>query len=72
MNAVLAWRQKVKSPESPQGLLLSEHLHRYLAEFDFRYNNRSALGVEDGERAARMLVGIEGKRLTYRRPDATA
>jgi transposase-like protein len=43
-----------------------KHLHRYLAEFDFRYSNRSALGVEDGERAARALKGIEGRRLTYR------
>jgi hypothetical protein len=42
-----------------------QHLHRYLAEFDFRYNNRSGLGVEDIERAARTLKGIEGKRLTY-------
>jgi transposase-like protein len=46
-----------------------EHLHRYLAEFDFRYNHRSALGVEDMERATRALIAIEGKRLTYRRPD---
>ena len=45
-----------------------KHLHRYLAEFDFRYSNRSALGVEDGERAARALKGIEGRRLTYRIP----
>ncbi len=45
-----------------------KHLHRYLAEFDFRYNNRSALGIEDGERAAKALKGIEGKRLTYRIP----
>jgi transposase-like protein len=45
-----------------------KHLHRYLAEFDFRYNNRSALGVEDGERAAILVKGIKGKRLTYRRP----
>jgi transposase-like protein len=45
-----------------------KHLHRYLAEFDFRYSNRSALGVEDGERAAKALKGIEGKRLTYRIP----
>jgi transposase-like protein len=44
------------------------HLQRYLAEFDFRYNNRSGLGVEDGERAARALKGITGKRLTYRLP----
>lgn len=44
------------------------HLHRYLAEFDFRYNARSGLGVEDAERAARALKGAEGKRLTYRQP----
>jgi transposase-like protein len=43
-----------------------KHLHRYLAEFDFRYNNRSALGCEDQERAERALTGIKGKRLTYR------
>jgi len=43
------------------------HLHRYLAEFDFRYNNRTALGVNDSERATNMLKGISGKRLTYRR-----
>ena len=42
------------------------HLHRYLAEFDFRYNNRSALGVEDVERARKMTEGAKGKRLTYR------
>ncbi len=47
------------------------HLHRYLAEFDFRYNNRSGLGVQDAERAARALKGIEGKRLTYRIPRQT-
>ena len=45
-----------------------QHLKRYLAEFDFRYNERSALGVSDAERAAKMLSGIVGKRLTYRRP----
>jgi len=43
------------------------HLHRYLAEFDFRYNRRSALGVSDTERADQLLAMIEGKRLTYRR-----
>jgi transposase-like protein len=48
-----------------------QHLKRYLAEFDFRYNERSALGVTDKERAARLLKGIVGKRLTYRRPDKT-
>jgi len=41
------------------------HLHRYLAEFDFRYNNRKALGVEDSERADKLLKGVVGKRLTY-------
>ena len=40
------------------------HLHRYLAEFDFCYNNRSGLGVEDTERAERAVRGIAGKRLT--------
>ena len=42
-----------------------KHLHRYLAEFDFRYSNRSALGVEDTERADNLLRGVVGKRLTY-------
>lgn len=42
------------------------HLHRYLAEFDFRYNQRSALGVEDAERAVQALIGVKGKRLMYR------
>jgi hypothetical protein len=42
------------------------HLKRYLAEFDFRYNERAALGINDGERMARLAKGIEGKRLTYR------
>jgi transposase-like protein len=46
-----------------------KHLHRYLAEFDFRYNNRSARGCEDQERAERALEGIKGKRLTYRWPN---
>lgn len=39
-------------------------LHRYLAEFDSRYNNRKALGVEDSERAEKLLKGVVGKRLT--------
>lgn len=43
-----------------------KHLHRYLAEFDFRYNNRIALGVTDEARAALMVKGAQGKRLTYR------
>jgi len=43
-----------------------QHLHRYLAEFSFRYSNRAGLGVNDGERTVLALKGIEGKRLTYR------
>ena len=43
------------------------HLHRYLSEFDFRYSNRMGLGVNDTARANLLLVGIGGKRLTYRR-----
>jgi len=43
-----------------------KHLHRYLAEFDFRYSNRIARGIDDVERADRVLLGIVGKRLTYR------
>ena len=43
-----------------------KHLHRYLAEFDFRYSNRVRLGVNDVARAERALTGIVGKRLTYR------
>lgn len=42
-----------------------KHLHRYLAEFDFRYSNRVALGYNDADRADALLSGIVGKRLTY-------
>ena len=42
-----------------------KHLHRYLAEFDFRYNARSKLGVEDEARRDRAILGAKGKRLTY-------
>src|ERR1700730_12680746 len=45
-----------------------KHLHRYVAEFDFRYSNRIALGTNDMERAEKLAKGIVGKRLTYRRP----
>jgi hypothetical protein len=43
-----------------------KHLHRYLSEFDFRYSNRIALGVNDVARAERALKGIVGKRLKYK------
>jgi hypothetical protein len=42
-----------------------KHLHRYLAEFDFRYSNRVALGYNDADRADELLKGVVGKRLTY-------
>jgi len=42
------------------------HLQRYLSEFDFRYSNRAALDIDDGERTALAIKGAEGKRLTYR------
>ena len=42
-----------------------QHLKRYLAEFDYRYNQRIALGVNDAERARKAVAGIVGKRLTY-------
>jgi transposase-like protein len=45
-----------------------KHLQRYLHEFDFRYSNRVARGIDDGERTALAIKGAEGKRLTYRQP----
>lgn len=49
-----------------------QHLHRYLAEFEFRYNNRVALGCNDADRADALLSGIIGKRLTYAQSSARA
>lgn len=46
-----------------------QHLHRYLAEFEFRYNNRVALGANDRQRAIAAVQGIVGKRLTYQQAD---
>ncbi len=48
-----------------------QHLQRYLSEFDFRYSNRAGLGVNDSKRAEIALHGIVGKRLTYRRINAS-
>lgn len=42
-----------------------KHLHRYVAEFEFRFNTRVALGFSDADRADVALKGIVGKRLTY-------
>ena len=46
-----------------------QHFHRYLAEIDFRYSNRAAPEIDDQARAKKVLKGIVGKRLTYRRTD---
>ena len=43
-----------------------QHLKRYVAEYDFRYNNRVALGIDDFARTMTALAGIKGKRLTYK------
>jgi hypothetical protein len=45
-----------------------KHLHRYLAEFDFRYNYRASLGFNDTDRTIAAVRGGEGKRLTYHQP----
>ncbi len=45
-----------------------KHLHRYLAEFEFRYAHRVALGYNDTDRAVLAVRGGDGKRLTYRQP----
>jgi transposase-like protein len=47
------------------------HLFRYVDEFAFRHNTRTALGYNDGERAAMIVAGAEGKRLTYKMPTGT-
>ena len=66
-------RSKITSRFLKRGIIgtyhhVSEtHLHRYGAEFDFRYNHRVALGYSDRERTTIMLQNIVGKRLTYRR-----
>jgi len=48
------------------------HLHRYCIEFDFRYSNRSNLGVDDVARFTKIVEGVTGKRLTYRSADRYA
>jgi len=47
-----------------------QHLKRYLAEYDFRYNERAALDVTDAQRAIKALAGVVGKRMTYQQPDS--
>jgi transposase-like protein len=47
----------------------AQHLGRYVSEFEFRFNHRTGLGINDKMRAEALLKGIEGKRLTYRSPN---
>jgi hypothetical protein len=47
------------------------HLHRYLAEADFKYNHRAKLGYDDSERADALLRGTQSKQLMYRQPNPT-
>lgn len=49
-----------------------KHLHRYLAEFEYRFNNRVAVGVDDEQRAETVIAQVIGKRLTYKAADRTA
>ncbi len=46
-----------------------QHLKRYLAEFDFRLNERSGLEVTDAERTGKAIKGVVGKRMTYQQPN---
>ena len=46
-----------------------QHLHRYAAEFDFRYNNRKANGIDDSQRAQNLLSSVKDRRLTYKLSD---
>lgn len=48
-----------------------QHLKRYLVEFDFRYNERTALKVTDAERAVKAIKGVIGKRMTYQQPNGS-
>ena len=48
------------------------HLHRYVAEFEFRYNTRTGNGFDDRERCGEAIKGIVGKRLTYGGPRTSA
>jgi hypothetical protein len=49
-----------------------QHIHRYLAELEFRYKTRTANGFDGTAPSAEALKGISGKRLTYARPDSNA
>jgi transposase-like protein len=50
----------------------AKHLQRYIGEQAFKWNNRTAVGIEDADRANNAIKGADGKRLMYRRPDSEA
>jgi len=66
-----AWGWPFRSNASPACHRKRRRI-RYLAESDFRYNDRSALGINDKMRAAKAVKGVVGRRLTYHRPDEAA
>lgn len=72
LGTKLSWRESYFSvfKRGTYQRSLEEHLYRYLSEFDFRYYNRIAVGVDDTDRATELAKGIVGKRLTYRRSNS--
>jgi len=70
-NAAREYLEQARWPDGAHCPYCGEqHLHRYLAEFDFRYSNRSALHIDDTVRANAILKGAKAKRLTYKQPDS--
>ena len=59
------FRSSSAGSPAPTHHVSARHLKRYLGEFDFRHNERSALGVDDAKRARKAVLGVAGKRLTY-------
>jgi hypothetical protein len=65
-DALLANVDTASELHTDEAPLYEQHLQRYLNEFQFRHNHRVGLGFSDGERTAKALRSIEGRRLTYR------
>ena len=65
-SSVLRMVGEIEAAPENALVLIEEIEKRYLAEFDFRYNERAALEVDDFTRTMRALLGIKGKRLTYK------
>ena len=75
-TALISTRWNLRLPFLKRGIngifhaVSKKHLHRYVGEFDFRWNTRTRLGVTDDQRTDIALKRAEGKRLTYRQPIA--